>query len=344
MKKQNLRWASPEEKSANIASVAREQASQELQLKRDRLSGWLKEHPEIANDKDTVDQLTLNNETGMKLPEPTLAGMEGKVMSTAMAQAKAGDMAGYKRSMDVLTDIHTHQQNPPQVLMKTPSGQFYTARPGVTAGPGDVPVNQNPNIGSIVLATPNPQGGSDISKVNPPIGGAPVHVGPGTVTPAGMTQEAEAQAKEERTYQDAQANTLNEYRTAKLLAAQPSPANDRILLMHFIGATKPDDIQKLRLNNNELALAKGARSKYGDLESIAQHWTSGQLLPADQKADFVHAMGMMALPRPKQSGTPMTKEAADVYKEVYTTRGKDGKDHTDVAGAKQAAQLHGWTF
>ena len=65
-------------------------------------------------------------------------------------------------------------------------------------------------------------------------------------------------------------------------------------MMHFIGATKPDTIGKLRLNQNEIKLVFGLRSSIGDVKAFGQKIISGEPLTPEQRNDYVSTMKLIA--------------------------------------------------
>lgn len=99
-------------------------------------------------------------------------------------------------------------------------------------------------------------------------------------------RKSEQQQKLTKPYQD----TLDEIDEAKEFAASPSATNDYGLLMDFIGITKPESIGKMRLNAQELKLATGTRSSFGDLEALGQKIANGQMLTADQRKKMLDTM------------------------------------------------------
>jgi hypothetical protein len=83
---------------------------------------------------------------------------------------------------------------------------------------------------------------------------------------------------------------LDEIDESREFAKEPSATNDYGLLMNFIGVTKPESLAKLRLNQNEVALAKGTRGALGDLEALGKKLENGQMLTADQRASMLKTM------------------------------------------------------
>ena len=111
---------------------------------------------------------------------------------------------------------------------------------------------------------------------------------PGT-TSAGIGQQNKATAENQKQVQPLQ-DVLDEIAESREFAQSPSATNDYGLLMNFIGVTKPASLAKLRLNQNEVALAKGTRSTLGDVTALAQKVENGQMLTADQRAEMLKTM------------------------------------------------------
>src|SRR6185437_9860227 len=60
--------------------------------------------------------------------------------------------------------------------------------------------------------------------------------------------------------------------------------------MRYVGATKPDSIGKLRLNQNEINLVLHTRSTLGDLAALTQKVQNGQMLTPEQRQDMLKTM------------------------------------------------------
>lgn len=116
----------------------------------------------------------------------------------------------------------------------------------------------------------------------------------GTVTPGGMSSENVGANKAEAAETKARAGMQHEYTLAQELAATPSPTNDLALVMRYLGATKPDAIGKLRLNNNEIKLVYGTRSSLGDVEALISKIASGKSLTPQQRTDMLGTMKLLA--------------------------------------------------
>jgi len=122
--------------------------------------------------------------------------------------------------------------------------------------------------------------------VKPPAEGLP-----GT-TGAGVTQQTKAADANKKALDPLQ-GVIDEIAESREFAASPSATNDYGLLMNFIGVTKPESLAKLRLNQNEVSLAKGTRSALGDLEALGKKLESGETLTADQRASMLKTMDVV---------------------------------------------------
>ena len=146
-----------------------------------------------------------------------------------------------------------------------------------------------PQVAPIMMMVPNQNGGSTATVVRPG-----QEVAPGTTTAAGLNSESVNANKQDAASKKATADAQKEYQIAQRLAANPSPTNDVALLMRFIGATKPDALGKLRLNQNEVSLVLGTRSSFGDLEALAEKVQNGQKLTPQQRTDMLSTMKVIA--------------------------------------------------
>lgn len=117
---------------------------------------------------------------------------------------------------------------------------------------------------------------------------------PGSMSPTqvGSQTIATNKATEAETKQ-AQA-AQKDYQLMQTFAANPSPTNDLAMVMHYIGATKPDSLGKLRLNQNEINLVLGSRSTFGDLQALAEKVQNGQKLTPTQRQDMLGTMKILA--------------------------------------------------
>lgn len=138
----------------------------------------------------------------------------------------------------------------------------------------------------------------------------------GAVTAGGLSSETVNENKQEATAKKAREDAQKEYKLAQSLASNPSPTNDVALVMRYIGATKPDSIGKLRLNQNEINLVYGTRSTLGDLEALAQKVSSGQSLTPQQRKDMLATMRILAGDGPEetQSAVPKPGETFNGHK------------------------------
>lgn len=116
----------------------------------------------------------------------------------------------------------------------------------------------------------------------------------GAVTASGLSGENAGAVKTEAAAKKAKEDAQHEYVLAQALAANPSPTNDLALVMRYIGATKPDSLGKLRLNNNEVNLVYGTRSALGNLEALMSKLQNGQSLTPQQRTDMIKTMKLLS--------------------------------------------------
>lgn len=124
-------------------------------------------------------------------------------------------------------------------------------------------------------------------------------VAPGSVTPQGASSANVKTQEQTAAEQKAKADAQKEYQLAQQLVKNPTPTNDVALVMRYIGATKPDSLGKLRLNQNEINLVLGTRSLFGDIEALAEKVRNGQKLTPKQRQDMLDTMKILA-----DGGTP----------------------------------------
>jgi hypothetical protein len=115
----------------------------------------------------------------------------------------------------------------------------------------------------------------------------------GSMSPTQLGQGAAADVKEQKAEQKNETNMDSELSLMKQFAASPSPTNDAAMLMHYIGATKPESMGKIRLNDRELKLFGGTRSSLGDAEALLTKVANGQPLTPQQRNDMVNTMTMI---------------------------------------------------
>lgn len=185
---------------------------------------------------------------------------------------------------------HSTLQGPdgkPMAANFDPSTGAYTDATGKpVANPR--PYEKPQNVG-VTVVVPDGKGGNKVERLSPG-----QDVAPGSVTPnqfgAGNEKATATTAAEQKAAKDAQ----NEYALAQTLAANPSPTNDLALVMRYIGATKPDSLGKLRLNQNEIALVFGTRSSFGDFQALIQKVQNGQSLTPHQREDMLSTMKLLS--------------------------------------------------
>ena len=147
--------------------------------------------------------------------------------------------------------------------------------------------NQAPEHAPQVLMIP--QGGGEAFVARPGM-----NVPGASITPSQSGQEQVAANKSTEAEAKAARDAQDDYRLAQTFAANPTPTNDVALLMHFIGATKPDALGKLRLNQNEINLILGTRSSFGDVQAFVQKIVNGQKLTPQQRSDMLNTMKTIA--------------------------------------------------
>src|SRR5215472_3055173 len=172
-----------------------------------------------------------------------------------------------------------------------------------------------PQVAPILMMAPNANGTSTAEVVRPG-----QTVTPGTTTASGCNSESVTASKQEEAAKKAQAEAHKESQIAQRLAANPSPTNDVALLMHFIGATKPDSLSKLRLNQNEVSLVLGTRSSFGDLEALAEKVQNGQKLTPQQRTDMLTTMKLIA-GGDAGGGEPLVQHSPSTGQYRYSTDG-----------------------
>lgn len=167
----------------------------------------------------------------------------------------------------------------------------------------------------------------------PPGGGAAQLVQPGTivqpgsVTPGGASGESVSADKETKAAEKAKDDASKEYQLVQGLAAKPSPTNDLAIVMRFIGATKPDSLGKLRLNNNEVNLVYGTRSAMGNLEALVSRLQNGQSLTPQQRTDMLSTMKILASGGGGGAGGTVYHEGSKQYSIPAGQEKEFEKDH-----------------
>jgi hypothetical protein len=116
----------------------------------------------------------------------------------------------------------------------------------------------------------------------------------GSMSPTQVGAGNAADVKQGKADAQATANAAKDYQLMQTLATHPSPTNDLAMVMHYIGATKPDSMGKLRLNQNEISLVMGTRSSMGDLEALAQKVQNGQMLTPEQRNNMLATMRILS--------------------------------------------------
>jgi hypothetical protein len=112
----------------------------------------------------------------------------------------------------------------------------------------------------------------------------------GAVSLSGQNSESVAGDKADQAAAKAMQDSDSELALMQQFAAQPSPTNDAAMLMHYIGATKPESMGKIRLNDRELKLFGETRSSIGDAEALLTKVANGQSLTPQQRQDMLNTM------------------------------------------------------
>src|SRR5581483_409936 len=159
---------------------------------------------------------------------------------------------------------------------------------------------------TVVAPDPNNPGGGIVERV-----GAGAHLAPGSMTASQYGVGAAADVKQDKARKQAAEEAQKDYKLMQTLAANPSPTNDLAMVMHYIGATKPDSIGKLRLNQNEIALVMGTRSSFGDLEAMEEKVRNGQKLTPEQRNNMLETMRILSASSGDTGGGPQMIRARD---------------------------------
>lgn len=140
----------------------------------------------------------------------------------------------------------------------------------------------------ITMVVPGANGTQTIQRLTPG-----QTVAPGSMTTSQFGGGSAADVKQGKAEQQQTQNLDSELNLMKQFAANPSPTNDAAMLMHYIGATKPESMGKIRLNERELTLFGGTRSSLGDAEALLTKVANGQSLTPQQRTDMVNTMTMI---------------------------------------------------
>ena len=150
-------------------------------------------------------------------------------------------------------------------------------------------------LAHVKRATEKPDKPEDKGE-NYELNGKLLRIQPGQQIPPGAKRTNVAASEEiagdkaDKAALKARQDAADDYKLAQQFAAHPSPTNDVALVMHYIGATKPDALGKLRLNQNEMNLVLGTRSSFGDAQAFAQKVINGQKLTPQQRTDMLNTM------------------------------------------------------
>jgi hypothetical protein len=173
--------------------------------------------------------------------------------------------------------------------------EYQKAHSGATVAEAQRAFKKNETVRDPGTFTPtyDPKTGALTGAWNPQTG--EVRPAPGNVhgtTAQGVGIETRAETTSKKALEPLQ-GVLDEIAESREFAATPSATNDYGLLMNFIGVTKPESLAKLRLNQNEVSLAKGTRSALGDLEALGKKLENGETLTADQRASMLKTMDVV---------------------------------------------------
>lgn len=116
----------------------------------------------------------------------------------------------------------------------------------------------------------------------------------GAVTPGGASTEAVGEAKRTETEKAAKEQAAKDVQTVQQFVDKPSPAGDVAIIMHFMGAVKPENLGKMRFNKNEQDYIEKTRSSFGDLQAFLQKVVNGQRLTPTERKDMVGTMKIIA--------------------------------------------------
>lgn len=242
-----------------------------------------KEAPQKAEDLHDLTQHTVEGEAWTPLAGVLGPNGEPVEVNHRTGEARLGDVSG-------LTPMKPPKADSPEQQYLD---EYAKMHPGSTVGEAErkytLDTQRPPQIAPTMVFNPNPNGGFDAAAVRP--GG---HVSEGAVTPGGMSGENVASNKKDAAKVEQVKALDSELGLMKQFAAQPSPTNDAAMLMHYIGATKPESMGKIRLNDKEMKLFGGTRSSLGDAEALLTKVANGQMLTPQQRTDMINTMTAIA--------------------------------------------------
>jgi hypothetical protein len=182
----------------------------------------------------------------------------------------------------------------------------------------------------VTVVVPNGQGGGTVETLHPGQTVAPGSMSATQLGSQNLTANKTA-ATEAKTVQ----NAKDDYQLMQTLASSPSPTNDLVMVMHYIGATKPESMGKIRLNQNEMSLVMGTRSTLGDLQALGEKVQSGQMLTPKQRQDMLATMRILS----SAQGTQSSGKGVSL-KDAMALPQNAGKSEADV---RKDIELHGHT-
>lgn len=216
--------------------------------------------------------------------EPTVQGMHGEPVEV---NSKTGEFRLGS------TSIQPAKQPKPNTPEQQYLDEFSRMHPGSTVADAErqytLDTQRPPQVAPVLMMVPGANGSSTAQVVRPG-----QTVTPGSMSASQFGAGNAADVKQGKAEDAAAANMDSELGLMKQFAANPSPTNDAAMLMHYIGATKPESMGKIRLNDRELKLFGGTRSSLGDAEALLTKVANGQSLTPDQRKDMVDTMTMIS--------------------------------------------------
>jgi hypothetical protein len=119
----------------------------------------------------------------------------------------------------------------------------------------------------------------------------------GAVTAGGLNTENVNSAKADEVEKKAREQAGKDLALVQQFVDNPSPAGDVAIVMHFMGAVKPESLGRMRFNKNEQDYIEGTRSKFGDLQALLTRTVNGQKLTPQQRQDMLKTMQIIAGPQ-----------------------------------------------
>jgi hypothetical protein len=258
------------------------------------------EHAQSQSELERQQTATLQRNGGLKqglTPEETtihdlMTGNNGGPRVNPATNQPYQAFEAYRDVMQAKTENKVQKPDQPEQQFVD---EYQKAHPGATVAEAQRAFKKNETVRDPGTFTPtyDPKTGALTGAWNPQTGevrSAPTNVHGTTAPGVGIgTKAADANKKA----LDPLQGVIDEIAESREFAASPSATNDYGLLMNFIGVTKPESLAKLRLNQNEVSLAKGTRSALGDLEALGKKLENGETLTADQRASMLKTMDVV---------------------------------------------------